>query len=66
MQAADFKNEQAIHIVYIVCQSHREDEFLVSLKSLHLFAETTLKDEPGYYHVHIITNKGVRINKPLC
>ena len=61
MQAAEFQNGEAIHIVYILCWNRREDEFLASLKSLHLFAKTALKEEPGYYHVHIISNEGVRI-----
>ena len=57
MQAADFRNAEAMHIVYVLCWNRREDEFLTSLKSLHLFAEISLKEEPGYYHVHVITNE---------
>ncbi len=66
MQAADFRNEEAIHIVYILCGSHREDEFLTSLKSLHLFAVTALQEEPAYYHVHIISNQQVRDASHTC
>ena len=62
MQASDFKNEEAIHIVYIMCWEHRLEELITSLKSLHLFAKAALKEGPAFFHVHVISDDWVRQN----
>lgn len=60
LQDSAFKDEEAIHIAYLLCSHRRQDEFLASLSSLHLFAETALKSEPAYYHIHVIADDVVR------
>lgn len=55
LQDKTFRNEEAIHIVYILCWICRQDELMASIKSLHLFAEAALQNEPpAPYHIHII------------
>lgn len=55
VQKEDFREEEAIHIVYVMCGDERSDEFMASLKSLHLFAKAALNEDLNYYHIHVIT-----------
>ncbi|MCJ1360808.1 MAG: Glucoside xylosyltransferase 2 [Icmadophila ericetorum] len=55
VQKEDFRDEEAMHIVYIMCGEERSHEFMASLKSLHLFAKVALNADQNYYHIHVIT-----------
>ena len=55
VQKEDFREEEAIHIVYVMCGEERSDEFMASLKSLHLFAKVALQADQNYFHIHVIT-----------
>ena len=55
VQKEDFREEKAMHIVYVMCGAERSHEFLASVKSLHLFAKVALNADQNYYHIHVIT-----------
>ena len=55
VQKEDFREEEALHIVYVMCGEERSDEFMASLKSLYLFAKVALNADQNYYHIHVIT-----------
>ena len=59
VQSENFRDEEAIHIVYVTCTEERTDEFMASLKSLHLFAKVALNVDQNYYHIHVITSETV-------
>lgn len=55
-QAAKFKEEEAMHIVYTVCGEIVKPEFLMSLKSLYLFAVSSLVRVQSFYHIHVLSD----------
>ena len=55
-QAALFKDEEARHIVYAVCGETVKPEFLMSLKSLYLFAVSSFVRGSSYYHIHVLSD----------
>ncbi len=55
-QAAKFKDEEAMHIVYTVCGETVKPEFLMSLKSLYLFAVSSFVRGPSFYHIHVLSD----------
>ena len=54
-QAALFNDVEAMHIVYAVCGAAVKPDFLMSLKSLYLFAVSGLVRGPAYYHIHVLS-----------
>ena len=62
VQKEDFREEEAIHVVYVMCGEERSDEFMASLKSLHLFAKVALQADQNYFHIHVITADTVSFN----
>lgn len=58
-QAKLFKDAEAMHIVYAVCGEAVISEFLMSLKSLYLFAGSGLVRGPAYYHIHVLSDGAV-------
>ncbi|CAL8471657.1 g11199 [Coccomyxa elongata] len=55
-QAAKFKDVEAMHIVYTVCGETVKPEFLMSLKSLYLFAVSSFVRGPSFYHIHVLSD----------
>ena len=55
-QAAKFMDEEAMHIVYTVCGEIVKPEFLMSLKSLYLFAVSGFVRKQSYYHIHVLSD----------
>lgn len=48
-----------MQIVYSACGDSVKPEFLVSLKSLYLFAVSSLTRGPAYYHIHVLSDGAV-------
>ena len=61
LQEHDASLAKAISIIYIVCG--RKDEFLASLKSLHLFAKAAITSPEDVFRIHVITDDTV---SPCC
>ena len=56
MQAASFKEEEAMHVIYTACGDHAKGNVLVSVKTLWLFASLSLSRGWHYYHIHVLTD----------
>ena len=57
LQEHDASLAKAISIIYIVCG--RKDEFLASLKSLHLFAKAAITSPEDIFQIHVISDDTV-------
>ncbi|EIE21821.1 hypothetical protein COCSUDRAFT_56271 [Coccomyxa subellipsoidea C-169] len=58
-EAENFKDAQAMHLVYSACGETVKSEFFMSLKSLYLFAVSGFVREPAYYHIHVLSDGAV-------
>jgi len=58
VQAKLFQDEKAMHIVYSSCGEAVKEEFLMSVKSLFLFALSSIERDPeaAYYHIHVLSD----------
>ena len=62
MQAASFKEEEAMHVIYTVCGGQAKRDVLASVKTLWLFASLSLSRGKHYYHIHVLTDGSMTLD----